>query len=54
MLDARLNALKPGRKVTLSSCGGVSVIAERSGDGKTLRIVRVWRDGFTVIKSTRF
>ena len=47
-------ALLPGQSVTLSACNGVRVVAERSGDGKTLRIVRETRDGFAVIRAERW
>lgn len=47
-------SLLPGRSVILSACNGTRVIAERSGDGRTLRIVRESRDGFVVIRSERW
>lgn len=53
--DQLIAALLPGRQVKLSSNGaGVSVFAERSGNGKTLRIVRATSDGFTVISTQAF
>ena len=39
--DRKIDSLKPGYSVQVSSCGNVSVEAERSGDGKTLRFVRI-------------
>lgn len=47
-------SLLPGRSVVLSACNGIRVIAERSGDGATLRIVRESRDGFVVLCSERW
>jgi hypothetical protein len=52
--DARIRRLLPGRQVKLSEGNGFSVFAERSGNGKTLRIVRATRDGFTVISTQAF
>lgn len=37
----RIEVLTPGQVVCLSKGNGYHVNAERSGDGKTLRIVRV-------------
>jgi hypothetical protein len=51
---SKVRALLPGRQVELSRGNGFRVLAERSGDGKTLRIVRENRDGFVVIKAERF
>ena len=47
-------SLLPGRSVVLSSYAGVRVVAERSGDGLTFRIVRESRDGFTLLRSERW
>jgi len=46
--------LLPSRSVVLSSHAGVTVRAERSGDGTRLRIVRESSAGFTVISDTAF
>jgi hypothetical protein len=53
-LDAAINALRPGYSVTISEGNGYRVFAERSCDGKTLRIVRESGDGFQVIGTDRF
>ena len=52
--DQKISALKPGQSVTISSGNGITVSAERSGNGKLLRIVRSDSGGFSVIKSTRW
>ena len=48
--DAKINSLKPSGRVVLSSSNGITVVAERSGDGKTLWIVRETATGFEVMK----
>ena len=53
-LDQKIETLKPGQQATLSECNGIKVIAERSGDGKTLRFIRETQSGFTVFKTTSF
>lgn len=50
----KINSLKPGARVIISSSNGISVAAERSGDGKTLRIVRESASGFSVIRQSAF
>jgi len=52
--DSKINSLKNGGRVGICSVGGITVAAERYGDGKTLRIVRESATGFSVIKTTRF
>ncbi len=52
--DQKIAALKPGREVTLTASGSSRVTAERSGDGKTLRIVRHTAGGCEVIRTTKF
>ena len=52
--DRRIDSLRPGRKIDLSAGNGARVIAERSSDGKTGRIVRVSRDGFVVLSSWKW
>lgn len=39
-LDAKINTLKPSGSVIISRINNITVTAERSGDGKTLRFVR--------------
>ena len=53
-MDKMINALKAGGRVVLSSGQGFTVAAERSGDGKLLRIVRESAEGFQVIKTQAF
>lgn len=53
-LDARINALIPGRSIVIGSANGITTKAERSGDGKTLRFVRESRDGFVVFQTRPF
>jgi len=45
--------LKPGESRELSRSSGLRVVAERSGDGKTLRYVRISSGGFEVFKTVR-
>jgi hypothetical protein len=52
--DRQINALRPGQSIELSRSNGYRVIAERSGNGKTLRIVRESSRGFDVIREERF
>lgn len=44
-------SLLPGRSIVLSKGNGYVVTAERSCNGKTLRIVRSNKNGFEVIHS---
>jgi hypothetical protein len=53
-MDKRIDTLKPGGRVVLSTANGLTVAVERSGDGKTLRIVRESASGFSVIRTERF
>jgi hypothetical protein len=53
-MDKIINALKAGGRVVLSSGNGFTVAAERSGDGKMLRIVRESAAGFSVITTQAF
>jgi hypothetical protein len=50
----KVNALANGERVVLSTGNGFTVAAERTGDGKTLRIVRESATGFAVICQERF
>lgn len=52
--DQKIRVLRKGGSVTISECGGVRVIAERSGDGKTLRMIRESSAGFVVFMTQRF
>lgn len=53
-MDKLIRTLAPGGRVVLSASNGLTVAAERSGDGKTLRIVRESAAGFSVIRQERF
>lgn len=49
---SKIRNLKNGGRVVLSSVNGITVAAEKSGNGKLIRIVRESAKGFEVI-STR-
>ncbi len=49
-LDQKLDALRPGRTLKL----GARAFAERSGDGKILRFVRITGNTWTVFKTCKF
>ena len=51
---SKANALASGERVVLSTGNNFTVTAERSGDGKTLRIVRESASGFAVILKEAF
>lgn len=53
-IDALIAALEPGGRVLISSTSDMVVVAERSGDGRELRIVRESPDGFAVIRHEAF
>jgi Tol biopolymer transport system component len=53
-MDKIINSLKPGQSAQISEFNGVSVRAERSGDGKTLRFVRITADTQTVFRTVKF
>ena len=40
-LDRKINALQSGQSIEISRANGIVCFAERSGDGKTIRFVRV-------------
>ena len=50
----RTRNLKPGESIRLSGDAKQWVTAERSGDGKTLRIIRHRTNGFEVFYTGRF
>ena len=54
ILDQKINTMQPGQQIIISECNGIKVIAERTGDGKTLRFIRETQSGFTVFKTTSF
>lgn len=45
--------LKPGQSKEISRSNGIRVVVERSGNGLTLRWVRITADGFVVFKTAR-
>ncbi|MBZ5639080.1 MAG: hypothetical protein LAO51_10060 [Acidobacteriia bacterium] len=48
--DQKIDSLKPGGTIELSrNDRGVRVVAERSGDGERVRIVRIYADGERVL-----
>lgn len=53
-MDAKINNLKAGESVKLGGNDICWTIAERSGDGKTLRFVRCAKNGFEVFKTVSF
>ena len=53
-LDKKINGLAKGGRVVLSQANGLTVAAERSGDGRILRIVRESANGFQVIREGGF
>ena len=53
-LAEKIESLPPAGEVKLSEASGVTVKAERSGDGKTLRFVRYTKDFWTVFKTCSF
>ena len=46
--------LRPGQSVKISGDARIWVEAERSGDGKTLRMVRCTPHGFEVFRTSAF
>ena len=52
-MNDKINNLKNGQSVTLSESNGIRVVAERSGNGKTVRIVRESRNGYEVISTSK-
>jgi len=54
-MDKKINNMKAGDSIELSSINGRSVRAERSGKGDILRIFRVERNGsWSLIKKCGF
>jgi len=53
-IDSRIKKLLPGGRLVMSESNGIRVVAERSGDGKTLRIIRESDKGFSVILKAAF
>ena len=48
--DQKIDSLKPGGTIELSrNDEGTRVIAERTGDGKRVRIVRICADGMQIV-----
>lgn len=52
--NQKIRSLKAGGRIELSRSNGIRVVAERSGDGKTLRIVRETRDVYEVVTTERW
>jgi len=53
-LDKRIDALRPGQSIEISRTETGHCIAERSGDGKTIRFVRHTTTGWTVFKTSAY
>lgn len=53
-LDARIDSIPQGGSLQISECNGVRVVAERSGDGKTLRFIRYKGDTWEVFRTCPF
>ena len=53
MNATKINQLRNGGRVVLSRTNGITVVAEKSGDGRWLRIVRETAAGFQVIRTER-
>lgn len=51
---AKIQSLRPGRSIELSRTASGRVIAERSGDGRMLRIVRETSGGYEVIRREKW
>lgn len=54
MNAAKINQLTNGGRVVLSSVNGITVAAERSGDGRTVRVIRETSTGYEVISTSKF
>lgn len=54
LMATLIHAMAPGGRVVLSTVNGITVAAERSGDGRTLRLVRESAAGFSVIRQESF
>jgi len=52
--DKKIQALKPGHSVEISRTANGRCVAERSGDGTTLRFVRFIGDSWEVFKSCKY
>ena len=52
--NEKIQSLRPGRSIELSRSNAGRVIAERSGDGRTLRIVRETIGGYEVIRREKW
>ena len=54
-LDTKVNSLKKGDSIIISTASNIVCSVERSGDGKTLRFVRTFENGsFEVFQETSF
>ena len=49
-VDAKTHSLKPGERVEISRYGDTRCIAERSGDGKTLKFIRETQNELTILQ----
>ena len=53
-IDKNIAKLAKGRTHIISDNNGIKFVAERSGDGETLRFVRITANGFEVVKTCKF
>lgn len=54
-LDQKIDSLKKGEQIEISSSNSITVSCERSTNGKQLRFVRTFADGsFNVFKKVNF
>lgn len=53
-MDNQINQLNPGEQITLTETNSARVIAERTGNGKRVRIVRETPNGFQVVTDNLF
>ncbi len=49
--DQKINSLRNGGSVTIGRSNGIEVVVEKSGNGRTLRFVRISKSGFEVFKT---
>jgi hypothetical protein len=53
--DQKINNLKAGEEIIISSANGITCHAERTGNGKLIKYVRTFADGsFEVYNTVRF
>ena len=53
-MDTKINSMNPGDSIKISECGGIKVVAERSGCGSVVRFVRITANTSTVFLTSRW